>query len=578
MPQKGRYRKKHKPTQNQPKTQSVQTKVKKKPKPPVIFFISAGRTDLKILVTDQDGRQYSDMLPKFQVREFHQALLDGQVKYTVKSRLKMEEPEKKTIRLAWKEGRLQPKEAVYQDDGETVILLPSKLAETTQFLRGKFCVRSVIIFNTHRGDSELIKQQLKEAWHEEPIALGMVLSNWLKDEFGLQSIGQQAGDIGLDKAGWVNILEGDMLKSGPGRDYPIHRDIIRKIDEILCSTASWEERKLTACLATSGGLPELKDIFKACATYRFGYERVLEWQEVEYRNHDWVSPSKENTHPAESLRARDHASRLIREGDFAGAYSAVKHLETDTTEKKWINKIKQVADYFAGKWPDNARHLPDYLHQLIEPKQPRCLLVGLRTEAALNAGRIPEAIGWTSTFLEAAILDAIEQTQPVVRLDEKTQTIEYQPDAKIEPILRDNGCLTAYDKKKHPHYRYDAIGRCIWVWLDILDGPALERYNEKLKGKAQGQDTQPTPRNLRNINAHSLMNREIRQQVEKIFVKQGLWAENAESKTYGEYFLKQPVVKNVFKKFDIADAAQLYADLVTGLCQELADYNFKEND
>jgi hypothetical protein len=573
MSKKGRSRKRHKPTQNQPQTQSVQTQVKKKPKPPVIFFISAGRTDLKILVTDQDGRQYPDMLPKFQVREFHQALLDGQVKYTVNSRIKMEEPEKKLIRLTWKEGRLQPKEVVYQNDGETVILLPSKLAETTQFLRDKFCVRSVIIFNTHRGDSDLIKQHLKEAWNEEPIALGMVLSHWLKDEFGLQSIGQQAGDIGLDKAGWVNILEGDMLKSGPGRDYPIHRDIIRKIDEILCSAASWEARKLTACLATSGGLPELKDIIKACATYRFGYERVLEWQEVEYRNHDWVSPSKENTPLAESFRARDNASRLIRQGDFAGAYSAVKHLETDTTEQKWINKIKQVADYFAGKWPDETQNLPSYLRQLIEPKQPRCLLVGLRAEAALNAGRIPEAIGWTSTFLEAAILDAIEQTQPVVGLDENEQTIEYRHDAKPESELINEGCLTP--DKEHPHYGYKAIGVHIWWWLKILKLPALEIYNKQLSGQAK--ETKLRPRKLRNINTHSLMKPEIRKDVRKTFVNQGLWADNAEPKTYGHYFLKQSVVNDVFQKLGIADAAQLYVEIVDGLCQELADYDFKEN-
>ena len=286
-----------------------------------VLLVTAGRTDLQILVTDQNT-QYPDMLPKYQVREFHQAILDNEVKYTVESQPKIEEPEKKHIRIKWKEGSLQPKEAVYQNDG-TIILVPTKLAETTQFLRENYHVRSVIIFNTHRGDPKfkgdikLIKEQLKDAWDEEPIALGFVLSNWLKKEFNLKSIGQKAGDIGLDKAGWVNILEGDMLKSGPGRDYPIHRNIIRKIDEILCSAANWENNKLIACLATGGGLPESKDIIKAGANYRFGYERVLEWQEVEYRNHEWVSASKENTHPAESLRARDHASRLIRQGDFA---------------------------------------------------------------------------------------------------------------------------------------------------------------------------------------------------------------------------------------------------------------------
>ncbi|EDN70064.1 hypothetical protein BGP_0316 [Beggiatoa sp. PS] len=545
-------------------------------KPPAVLLVTAGRTDLQILVTDQNT-QYPDMLPKYQVREFHQALLDKQVKYTVESPLKMEEPDKKHIRLKWKEGSLQPKEAVYQDD-ETIILVPTKLAETTQFLRENYRVRSVIIFNTHRGNSELIKQQLKDAWDEEPIALGFVLSNWLKNEFNIQSIGQQAGDIGLDKAGWVNILEGDMLKSGPGRDYPIHRNIIRKIDEILCSVANWEDNKLIACLATGGGLPESKEIIKASANYRFGYERVLEWQEVEYRNHEWVSPSKENTHPAESLRARDHASRLIRQGDFAGAYSAVKHLEKDDNENSWINKIKQVADYFAGIQSEESDALPDYLKVLVGSKI-RCLLVGMRVEAALTTERLPEAIAWASTFLDTAMLDAIEKTQSINKLDEGKRLLVYQnkpnKDLTKQMLRTSEVCLKDLGGM---HYEYNISGKARKQWLKIMqpDMSALKKYAQFF---SENRGTDSSPRDLRNITVHQLMDVQLSNKVKRIFTTQKIWSIKILQSDYvyqsSDYFLKQPVVHGVLKQLGISDAANLYANLVTGLCQELAKYDFE---
>ncbi len=537
----------------------------------VVLLISAGRADLKILVADEDNK-YLVELPRSQVREFHQALLDEKLDYDIRIESDLREPRREdAIAVKWQSGSLQPEENVVHDG--KVVLVPAKLPETINSLsRREYNVRSVIIFNTHRDDSA--KEGLGKAWDQEPIALGAVLSRWLSEHFKLE-LGKDAGDIGLGKAGWVNILDADMMESGSGRDYPINREIVRKIDDIFHKVAAWDDGKLFACIATSGGMPKLKDIIKASANYRFGYERVSEWQEVQYRTHDWTDPDKEKTtHPAESLRARDHASRLIKKGDFAGAYAAVEHLVGDWDEHQgWIKRIRQVADYFAGKWPDNTKNLSPYLGNLIEPKQPRCLLVGFRVEAALSSGRIPEAVGLSSTFLEAAILDAIEQYQPIISLNEKNRVVVYKGNAQVDARLTNSDCLQRSNANR---YKYNAIGTSIRTWLQVLSLPALNTYNDKLSRKAQGTGLQP--RNLRNINAHSLMDLDTRKKVEETFIKQELWGqevETANSVEIGGFFLKQLVANNVFVALGMDNVVDLYAELVAGLCKELADYDFQ---
>jgi hypothetical protein len=557
-----------------PKNQVIHKVVNKPPKnlQDVVLFISAGRADLKILVADE-VKKYLVELPRSQVREFHQALLDEMLDYDIRIESDLREPRRDdAIRIKWESGSLLPEKNVVHDG--KVVLVPAKLPKTIESLsRKEYKVRSVIIFNTHRGDSEKIKLALGRAWDEEPIALGAVLSRWLSKYFELD-LGEYVGDIGLGKAGWVDILDADMMESGSGRDYPINREIVRKIDGIFQKVAAWDDGKLFACIATSGGMPKLKDIIKASANYRFGYERVSEWQEVKYRNHEWTDPNKvKTTHPAESLRARDHASRLIKKGDFAGAYAAVEHLVDDWDEQQgWIKRIRQVADYFAGEWPDNTRNLSPYLGKLIVAKQLRCLLVGFRVEAALSSGRIPEAVGLSSTFLEAAILDAIEQYQPIISLNEKNRVIVYKENAQVDARLTNSDCLQRSNANR---YKYNAIGNCIKTWLQVLSLPALNTYNDKLSRKAQGTGLQP--RNLRNINAHSLMVLDTRKKVEDTFIKQELWGqevETAKSVEIGGYFLKQLVANNVFVALGMDNVVELYAELVTGLCGELADYDF----
>ena len=86
------------------------------------------------------------------------------------------------------------------------------------------------------------------------------------------------------------------------------------------------------------------------------------------------------------------------------------------------------------------------------------------------------------------------------------------------------------------------------------------------------------PRNLRNVNTHSLIKSELLAIAKQVFIKAGFWAEllpNAKP-IAGSCFLARPLVDNVLKELGETKVSQRYALLIEGVCGELACY-FKGN-
>ena len=200
-----------------------------------------------------------------------------------------------------------------------------------------------VVFNTHRDDPSIWPP-----YREEPIACGPILAAWLSEQFKLASV-CEPGDIGIKKSGWVNVLDGNMLHQGKGRDYPLNRECVRRADEVMRNATTWDSREpLWAYLSISGGIPGFKEALTTCGQYRFE-GRVFVYQEPQYGEAPELdTPDHVPPTTIESFRSRINTQNLILHGDFHGAYAAVKHLENDPHEKKWILPLKQAADYMTG--------------------------------------------------------------------------------------------------------------------------------------------------------------------------------------------------------------------------------------
>lgn len=279
----------------------------------------------------------------------------------------------------------------------------------------------------------------------------------------------------------------------------------------------------------------------------------------------------------DSFHAREHAIALIRQGDFAGAYGAVKHLENDQDENIWVKKVKDVSDYFGGQLEEDRVNLTVYLEDFTN-EVPRCLLVAMRAETALLSNRIADAISLTCTFWDAAILDAIERNQQV-EINEVENRIIYPADYAVAPKLTKGNrpCLKNEFPEKG-HYYYNVMYLCFKFWFKIIGENVkhLEIYRDALYNEISIEpipkdgSKKLIPRNLRNVNTHSLVKSEQLAIAEKVFVKAGFWATDAKPIAAGSCFLAQDLVDNVLKELGQTNVSQRYAQLIKGVCGELA--------
>ncbi|MCP4698155.1 MAG: hypothetical protein GY862_15075 [Gammaproteobacteria bacterium] len=570
----------------------------------IVLFVSAGNTDLQVLINELSGETFKELRAETvneNLRAFHQHLISNPACYEIDDSFPPK-PKSRDYKLKWRNEELAvvagKEEAetgladVHSENG-IIKLVPAKLAGVAAWLKNpgqyeespgrheKYChceTVKVIVFYTHRDRGD-----------REPVAVGPVLATWLKKYFS-----------SLDKkieAIPVNILSKGRLE-GENARHPVNPGTVKIINDCVKNAAA--NKEWTACVSAAGGMNDVKALVKACVRFHFTADRYFELEIKEGREQTHYFNDKELPAAIDSFRAREHAVALIKQGDFAGAYGAVTHLKDDEFEKKWLQKVKDAADYFAGIL-SYRNDLPGYLSTLIHWDKPRCLLVAMRVEAALRAQRIPEAVFWTSTFFhDAAMLDLIQKIYNLKRknFDEEKRIITFPGDTVPDSDLyssseRENWLLRhKYDTK----YKYNIAAYNLDAWFNGLkkDAPQINMesfmaYNNRLKEKIeiirdksskQGvtittgsqqnrtsrRDTliiSATPNELRNLNAHSIVTGEKIKYVEAMFNKVGLWGKDG--------FLTQAIVQNIFTELGMSKCPKFYTDLVAGLCQDLRD-------
>lgn len=316
-------------------------------------------------------------------------------------------------------------------------------------------------------------------------------------------------------------------------------------------------------LAMTGGIPPVKAVLRAAAELHFGRPaRIL----LQHEGREQVSYYRA---PQDSMITRRHALELVAKGDFAGAYAVAQPFERQKAEKLWVKPLKLAASYFDGRL-DVTEGTPDFLNQLLPKEMPRCLYAAMRTEAALRAGRTPEAVLWTCAFYDAALIDHIGRLDWVEELDDSDQKLlrikdsMKPPGILLKPLKKgqtDTACLRPNGTDG---FRYFTGSRFDGTWISAInDSVAIKQLSKDIDLKYKTD--QATPRSIRNSVAHSALSVERMQQVKNIFIGSGLWIKTNDALN----FLAAPHIKSVLERLDVSSASSLYERVTTGLTNSL---------
>ena len=581
----------------------------------VVILAMVGTTDLQCLV-EKDGAAFRAVIGG-DVRAFHEAMLRSvdPLPYTVDgSRVHLpaiEEGRDNGVKWVSRSGSFDPKGfQPIREDGK-LVLVPAKLGEVLEAIRAEKDTQVVaaVLLNTHRIATEDDPPDLQRAVRNEPVAAGPVLARWCAETLRLSGgCGQESGDYGMGRAGWVNYLHGKMMAEGEGRDFPVSRKAVKAVEDVIRRIYGWDD-DFSVCLSLGGGLPMMKDSVKACAEFFFA-GRVFNRHAPQLGKPSWARPEDEPPAIAESYRTRRHVAHLIRQGDFVGAARAGEPFRKDEQERSWVECLEHAADYMAGGLTRTSG-LPPYLTALTVKGLPSSVIVALRVEAALSMGRTPEAVAWTCTLLDAALKDFITQHFSGTKVDWLEETIYFPKGCtpperlttRIEYIEKkgkkreDMACL-------EPRGASWAINTMTWRqldrWMEVMGCVELRKLKDALHPRGAGR----TPAQYRNMNQHGTMPPRIMREAERAFQKAGLWyseeigtapkplsrvgtnlgallaqvmearAEHStsESSSGKAHFLDQELIHGLFVALGVPNVGQLYRGLAEGLIQDLYEH------
>jgi hypothetical protein len=345
--------------------------------------------------------------------------------------------------------------------------------------------------------------------------------------------------------------EGDFLPAASDR-------IERGVRECRSSlTAGGIQEPVEPWLATTGGIPAVKGVLRAAAELHFDCPaRMLERPEGTKLASYYHAPQ-------DSLIARRHALKLVEKGDFTGAYAVAQPFEEQELQHYWVKPLGQTALYFDGRL-STASHTPDFLTCLVNDKMPRCIYAAMRTEAALRAERTPEAIIWTSAFLDAALVDHIATLEWVQNVERYGSRLSTKPGTQVPQVLLEPNGGICLEKEPTSGYKYYTGGRRNDRWLEIIgDSQAVTKLFKSFKSKSG----EASPREIRNNLLHNAVSVKQMKGAQTIFVRSGLWKDINDSPR----FLTADLVRGVFEKLGISPRPEvLYENVTTGLTNILA--------
>lgn len=563
-------------------------------KKPLVLFISAGRTDLKIFATEQD-RCCAVEIESESIRDFHQWLFDNPEQYVIEHKGDDETPlyrkPQRNIRLNIdvKETQLsfsgQNSEnlELLIDEEDRYIIVPVKLGKIIAHFQGQqeYKVVAAVVLNTHRDATSRFGKT-------EPFAGGFVLAKWLSECFGLTFSEDQIPAEG--KSVWINLLDGNQdFDAEKGSDL-INPIAVNRLINALTVFASNSDLQIGVC--GIGGIPKFKNLIRDSAFFYFS-ERCLIAEDSENEETAPVIKQVGNLHITveQSFALRASVAKLIQTGDFLGAEAAVRHVQ-DKEHQKWIKPINDVARLFRGFDVDSIseyqnQNINDLLTK-IRSCEKSCVLPALRVEAALQCESWVEAMSLITTFYDSVLSDAVTKKldewggEYQVKIDDRN--VSYSTNTFIKQIRQQKGYsgtpsipaqMTGERKSGFPlekqgnnSYRLDTMGENEKKWHDVINSQAINNFFTALTSRVNGN---LSPKEYRNRSTHRVLSNSDLNAAIEVYQSSGIWNTNNALR-----FLEQPSVTQILQSSNISEVSQWYCDLVRLLITNLQDFRWPE--
>jgi len=382
--------------------------------------------------------------------------------------------------------------------------------------------------------------------------------------------------------GWLDVVTEEESLEGPDdQDFPVARRVADRINALTSLIAASFPGAVVA-VSTKGGPPPLKEVIESSIAIHLG-NGWRPFEQPEGRNTRRVEPARAALWGAAGvLHSRRHAMNLIDRGDFRGAYSAGSHLiAADVPAREhdhgWLTELDQVARWMDGFDVAVPNWFKDIVNGVeskgaarttrrttaveaasrVPPVGHALLRTAWKAEASLRSRRIPEALGLTGTFLDAALLDAIRVWAVEVDPEEK---VLVPPDDPVVAELRSP--QTTRDGKSwrclRPDNGYWMQGPAVGRWLLLLNKTACGDFNARYAG-----GNNPRPVDLRNHVMHGFVSSQFLARAEQKMAAKELWTRIG--------FLASPQVRAVLSESGITDADRAFSEIIDALRRSITN-------
>lgn len=534
---------------------------------PVALLISAGLTDLRYVVYDENHRptKSADLTP---CRPAHEWLLRNQDKWKMakpedevhnlrppkQQQKNGKSPEGDFRKFGW-EGSDNPCDACKQ----TLTLVSSKLSNILVKLKESSDKRLIRII----GGLVLYTDRDRDGpGRDEPIALGPILAKWIGTYFGLTAAKVEKieiPDLRYREIGYYSFLQAkENWETSEGN---LNEAMKKRLEIAVRRMSEWPERPWLM-VAMVGGFPELKSYLTALADVHF-QDRWRPLKNPEQASAALVPVPKAGAPyvgDTEAVQARANALRLLRKWDIHGARAAAAHLPRDRS-KVWFKVLDCLDDYRSGFGvrPTDHPEFDNALNALLAnpsgwtvkqpgPREPidvriaaplRLVLAGFRAECVLREERLIEALNWTYTFYNAMLLDLIEYLArrldkhglQFIRLDWAQRQIIYYTTysaRNFERKMRATGLFTTavenWFQLENQKISYSDFAMYVpWEAFPKLSQVITEttKWQQAFLSIAN-----PTCRNMRNQNTHEVLSEEKSNKLAEVIKNRGIWKDD----------------------------------------------------
>ncbi|NYS26042.1 hypothetical protein HUK65_13690 [Rhodobacteraceae bacterium 2376] len=539
-----------------------------------LLLVTCGDSDLQIVLPGDAETSRLIRMGSDTQRAIHERLLSGDLRYEMRPDA-ADLPRLGGSKLWDKEGSLAvgdaPETAVpHELCDATLPLVPVKLAGLDRLFQpgteGKTPPPdTIVVFNTKRSHRA-----------DEPIATGRILAAWLADLFELRLV-EGPGEVGCGTVCAVDYID-DTVPADGKRGRAVNPAAVQRIDDVLARISS--EAASNVVFALSGGIPVYRDQIRACARFRFASARFFDCVRIDDPEHGLLTSHAPTFLPSDSFHARGEVRRLVQKGDFHGASVLAGQFIKQPDEKRWAVATRKIFRFLDGQLRSKAT-VPGLTGGVDNAQTPRCLLAAFRAEAALRSERFLEAVLWTSTFPDAAYIDLLERLEFVESVDEVQRRIFPKPGKGFPAgLVGGKGSGLPIERNGRNYlYRNSYPEREVFYRFFPEDAErGLRGYHEAMGAEASGSPSgaQQTDgpgirlRQIRNVISHGALPAEAASWVVKSFRGAGLWSDES------PFLLENLHVHDLIGSLTGCDPAEIYEDLVAGICAQLDNHRYEK--